>query len=268
MPAARGPDARRRAGQKRYGLEFADQPVLAFDRVRYFGEPVAVVAAEHPEQARRAAAAIRVDYEPLEPVVDAERAAEQAPIHDERWTTGHGYRVDERPNVVRSMVIRHGDPDVQGDVSVSGVYELGIQDQAFLGPEPAWQYPKGPGRRHIRRHAVAQRRARPVGSASPPKRGRNNLAARRRVRRPRDLSSRPQRDARDAHTRPVKMAKTRGALSAIATATRAIGPTRRTRRASSSASMRIIPTAAPRSSSTAVKSKAARSLRQHASRTR
>ena len=32
-------------GQKRYGLEFPDQPVLAIDRVRYFGEPVAVVAA-------------------------------------------------------------------------------------------------------------------------------------------------------------------------------------------------------------------------------
>src|ERR671914_2437965 len=40
-------------GQKRYGLEFADQPVLAGDRVRYFGEPVALVAAEGPEEARR-----------------------------------------------------------------------------------------------------------------------------------------------------------------------------------------------------------------------
>ena len=65
-------------GQKRYGLEFPDQPVLAIDRVRYFGEPVALVAAEHPEQARRAAERIRVDYEPLEPVVDPERATEQA----------------------------------------------------------------------------------------------------------------------------------------------------------------------------------------------
>ncbi|MGH3029107.1 MAG: xanthine dehydrogenase subunit D, partial [Gaiellaceae bacterium] len=45
-------------GEKRYGLEFRDQPVLAFDRVRYFGEPVAIVAAEHPEQARRAAEAV------------------------------------------------------------------------------------------------------------------------------------------------------------------------------------------------------------------
>ncbi|HYX88806.1 MAG TPA: hypothetical protein VE753_05515, partial [Gaiellaceae bacterium] len=56
-------------GAKTYGLEFPDQPVLAIDRVRYFGEPVALVAAEHPEQARRAAEKIRVEYEPLEPVV-------------------------------------------------------------------------------------------------------------------------------------------------------------------------------------------------------
>ena len=61
-------------GEKRYGLEFQDQPVLAYERVRYFGEPVALVAAEHPEQARRAAERIRVEYEPLEPVIDPERA--------------------------------------------------------------------------------------------------------------------------------------------------------------------------------------------------
>ena len=132
-------------GQKRYGLEFPDQPVLAVDRVRYFGEPVALVAAEHPEQARRAADRIRVVYEELEPVVDPERATDQAPIHDERWTHGHGYLDDDRPNVVRRLVIRHGDPDAQGDVSVEGVYELGIQDQAFLGPESGLAVPDGEG---------------------------------------------------------------------------------------------------------------------------
>ena len=70
-------------GRNRYGLEFPDQPVLAFERVRYFGEPVALVAAEHPEQARRAADRINVEYEPLEPVIDPERATEQEPIHDD-----------------------------------------------------------------------------------------------------------------------------------------------------------------------------------------
>src|ERR1051325_10642134 len=43
-------------GRKTYGLEIPDQPVLAWDQVRYQGEPVAIVAADHPETARYAAA--------------------------------------------------------------------------------------------------------------------------------------------------------------------------------------------------------------------
>ena len=132
-------------GQKTYGLEFPDQPVLAIDRVLYFGEPVALVAAEHPEQARRAAALVRVEYEPLEPVVDMERATELPDLHPDKPTHGHGYLDDERPNVVRRMVVRHGDPDTEGDVAVSGYYELGIQDQAFLGPESGLAVPDGEG---------------------------------------------------------------------------------------------------------------------------
>ncbi|HJS48869.1 MAG TPA: molybdopterin cofactor-binding domain-containing protein [Gaiellaceae bacterium] len=132
-------------GQKTYGLEFADQPVLASERVRYFGEPVAIVAAEEPEQARRAAAAVRVEYEPLPLVTDPERATEMAPLHPDRPTAGHGYREDPRPNVVRSMVVRHGDPEAAGDVAVSGFYEIGQQDQAFLGPESGIAIPDGEG---------------------------------------------------------------------------------------------------------------------------
>jgi CO/xanthine dehydrogenase Mo-binding subunit len=132
-------------GQKTYGLEFSDQPVLASDRVRYFGEAVAVVAAEEPEQARRAAAAVRVEYQPLEPVTDPERATEMEPLHPDRPTMGHGYRDDPRPNVVRSLVIRRGDPDLAADVVVEGVYDVGQQDQAFLGPESGIAIPDGEG---------------------------------------------------------------------------------------------------------------------------
>ena len=132
-------------GDKRYGLEFRDQPVLAFDRVRYFGEPVAVVAAETPEQARRAADNVKVEYEPLEPVTDPERAPDLDPIHPEHWTRGRGFRDDPRANVVRSIRIHHGDPDAHADISVEGTYELGIQDQAFLGPESGLAVPDGEG---------------------------------------------------------------------------------------------------------------------------
>src|SRR5712692_4492280 len=49
-------------GRKVYGLEIHDQPVLAFDMVRYWGEAVALVAADHPEQARRAAERVQVEF--------------------------------------------------------------------------------------------------------------------------------------------------------------------------------------------------------------
>ena len=42
-------------------------------------------------------------------------------------------------------MIRHGDPDAEGDVRVEGYYELGIQDQAFLGPESGLAVPDGEG---------------------------------------------------------------------------------------------------------------------------
>jgi xanthine dehydrogenase D subunit len=121
-------------GKKTYGLEFSDQPVLAWDVVRYGGEPVAVVAAEHPELARRAAARITVDYEILPAVTDMERALEaDAPkIHD-------------FGNVLRHVRIVHGDPDAQADVWVEGYYETGMQDQAPLGPEAGLAVPAEDG---------------------------------------------------------------------------------------------------------------------------
>jgi xanthine dehydrogenase D subunit len=121
-------------GKKTCGLEFADQPVLASDVVRYQGEPVAVVAAEHPEQARRAAGLIAVEYEPLPPLVDMEAALEpDAP------------RLHPFGNVLRHVRIVHGDPDARADVWVEGYYETGMQDQAPLGPEAGLAVPAEDG---------------------------------------------------------------------------------------------------------------------------
>ena len=121
-------------GQKLYGLEIADQPVLAFDFVRCWGEAIALVAADHPEQARRAAAKVRVDYEVLTPVVDAEAAMRpDAP------------RLHAEGNLLRHVRIRHGDQDVRADVVARGEYEIGMQDQAPLGPESGLAIPDGEG---------------------------------------------------------------------------------------------------------------------------
>ena len=53
------------------------RPLLAYDRVRFVGEPVAVVVAESRALAEDAAALADIDYELLDPVVDAERASKQ-----------------------------------------------------------------------------------------------------------------------------------------------------------------------------------------------
>ncbi len=117
-----------------FGLEFADQPVLAWDVVRYAGEPVAIVAADHPELARLAAAAIRVEYEPLPAVTDMEAALlPDAP------------RVAEAGNILRHVHIVHGNPDAQAEVWVEGYYEVGMQDQAPLGPEAGLAIPAQDG---------------------------------------------------------------------------------------------------------------------------
>ncbi|GAA2590529.1 xanthine dehydrogenase subunit D [Dactylosporangium fulvum] len=121
-------------GDKRYGLEHRDQPVLAIGEVRYAGEPVAVVAADHPETARRAAARITVDYEVLPPVVDSVAALD--PSSD---------KVHESGNLLRHVPIRKGDQDVTAPVVVTGEYEVGMQDQAFLGPESGLAIPAEDG---------------------------------------------------------------------------------------------------------------------------
>ncbi len=122
-------------GSKTYGLEIPDQPVLAVDRVRYQGEPVAIVAADHPETARRAASLIEVDYEPTEPVTDMDLAV-AAPTTPPLLHPGG--------NVLKHVRVVHGDVDAataEADVVVSGDYEVGMQDQAFLGPESGLAIP-------------------------------------------------------------------------------------------------------------------------------
>ena len=124
-------------GEKTYGMKVADQPVLAFDEVRYQGEAIAVVAADHPEIARRALDEIVVEYEELPPIVDPEVAL-----------AGDDGFVHPGGNLVRHVRIRHGDTDAarrQADVVIDAEFEVGTQDPAFLGPESGLAVPDGEG---------------------------------------------------------------------------------------------------------------------------
>ena len=121
-------------GKSTYGLITADQPVLADGFARYVGEPIAIVAADHPETCRRALDAIAVEYTVLEPLIDPAGALDprRPAIHPDG-------------NVLREQRIVHGDPDATGDVVVEGTYALGMQDQAFLGLEAALAIPDADG---------------------------------------------------------------------------------------------------------------------------
>ena len=66
-----------------YGPAFHDQPILAFEKVRYAGEPVALVLAQDAHVAQAAAELIEVEYEALPAVYDeVEAMTSQALVHE------------------------------------------------------------------------------------------------------------------------------------------------------------------------------------------
>ena len=135
-------------GSKFYGLEIKDQPALAFGKVRFHGEPVAIVAADHPETARRALDRIEVEYEVLPTLTTEEQC-----LHPETYGYVHepaDYRAHASGNVVHEQKVISGlgvtdEVRALADVVVTGHYEVGMQDQAFLGPESGLAVPAEDG---------------------------------------------------------------------------------------------------------------------------
>ncbi|WP_327065832.1 xanthine dehydrogenase subunit D [Kitasatospora sp. NBC_01302] len=135
-------------GSKYYGLEIQDQPALAIDKVRYHGEAIALVAADHPETARRAVKKIKVEYEVLTPITTEEQALNpelNGYVHEP-----HEYKSHASGNICHSQKLVHGQGVTEevkalADVVVRGEYEVGMQDQAFLGPESGLAVPAEDG---------------------------------------------------------------------------------------------------------------------------
>ncbi|MDO8278296.1 MAG: xanthine dehydrogenase family protein molybdopterin-binding subunit, partial [Burkholderiaceae bacterium] len=76
-------------------------PILAIGKVRYVGDQVAMVVAETLEQAKDAAEAVDVEYEPLSAVVSVTAASSAAPLHEVaadnhcyKWAIGDKGQVD------------------------------------------------------------------------------------------------------------------------------------------------------------------------------
>ena len=125
-------------GRNLHGIVDFDWPVLCGDKVRYSGDPVAIVAADTESIATEALGLIRVDYEELTAVTDAMDAVRpDAPVlHEGR---------PER-NLLKHIKVDKGDVSDgfdQADVIIDRTYRTPTTEHMFLEPECAIGVPAG-----------------------------------------------------------------------------------------------------------------------------
>lgn len=111
-----------------FGPAFHDQPILALGKVRYIGEPVAVVLASDPHVAEEAAALIQAEYDELPAVFDeVEAMSSQAIVHEELRPAGtfpdlKHLKGRRNTNVALDFKLRRGDVE-KGFVAADRVFE-------------------------------------------------------------------------------------------------------------------------------------------------
>ncbi len=120
-------------GSNRVGLPEMDQPILADDKVRFRGDPVALVLAEDKSALALALEQISVEYQVLNAVFDPEQAMEQdAPVlHENRGA-------DKGKNILISGTLKRGNITEaleQCDALVEGEFHLPRQEHAYLETE-------------------------------------------------------------------------------------------------------------------------------------
>ena len=116
-------------GRNAAGPIIADQPILADKEINYVGEAVVLVGADSEESAEEALDMIKIEYEPLEAVLDPIEAMEEgAP------------EIHEGGNVASHVKIRKGDVESgfrESDIIIEGVYRTQRVEHAYLEPEAA-----------------------------------------------------------------------------------------------------------------------------------
>ena len=118
----------------RCGPAYNDRPVIGVGETRFFGEPVAAVAAETEDAAELAAGLVRVEYEELPPVLTIEQALDP----------GSPQVQDNQSNTLGEYRFGWGDVDlaaascvVENDYTFPMVTHFAIEPHAFLAaPDP------------------------------------------------------------------------------------------------------------------------------------
>jgi CO/xanthine dehydrogenase Mo-binding subunit len=135
VTAADAPDVR-------YGRTYIDRYMLAKNKVRYMGDPVAAVAAESEAAVKRALKKIKVLYEPLPVVVDPEETMKPtAPtLHDDMPLPANLPKGVDVKNVCGYIGVHSGDPDkamAEADLVVEENYETKMIHPQYLEPRIA-----------------------------------------------------------------------------------------------------------------------------------
>ena len=135
-------------------LKFANNHVLAADKVLFKGHPVAAVAAESQHLAEEAVKLIRVEYEVLPPAMTVREAMEpDAPLlHDDLYTSELG-QLSERPsNIAAHMAFATGDVELgltQADLVVEREYQTASVHQGYIEPHNATAFWNADGQLNI-----------------------------------------------------------------------------------------------------------------------
>jgi len=124
-------------GELCYGNAVNDQPVLARDRVRFWGEAVAVVLAETLEAARAGAALVEVVARELPPVLSPQQALAEGAV-----------QLHEGGNLLVDQKLRKGDVAralQEAELVLERRYTTGAQEHLYLEPEVALATPDDDG---------------------------------------------------------------------------------------------------------------------------
>jgi len=117
-----------------------DQPLLARDQIRHLYEPIALVACDDPVRLQRALKALRVDVDPLPPVLGIDQSlAKKALLYGDD-------NVFKRYLIEHELAERSIDERIAAcDVVLSGRYEVHHQEQLYIEPQGMIAWWEGDG---------------------------------------------------------------------------------------------------------------------------
>ena len=111
---------------------FCDTPVLAYDRIRFRGEPIAIIAADTREKAKEAAKLVKVEYESLPVIRNTEDAK------DPTMPVLHG-----DSNLLADFFHEKGDVEKAFEESylvIEDDFETPAQDHGYMEPDACFAY--------------------------------------------------------------------------------------------------------------------------------